>query len=152
MIPKGNECTHFCQFGSVDSLFWTKSKRNIAKFLSKSRVCNSSIKNLITVLWLYAHALSIFLLCCKFQILILKAVEVTETQTLLCHVYKAKFLLNKSRVCNSTNNNSIRVLWPLCICLLCIFMHMLIMVQVSNHYLENYRRICGDTNPTMPCV
>ena len=44
---------------------------------------------------------------CDFQTITLKTVE--ETQTLLCHMYKTYFL-SKSRVCNSTNNNSIRVL------------------------------------------
>ena len=39
----------------------------LAKFLNKSRVCNSSNKNLIRVLWLYAHALSISWLSCKFR-------------------------------------------------------------------------------------
>ena len=75
-----------------------------AKFLSKSRVWNSSNINLIRVLWplctcpIYiltllqvsnhylencrscgAHVQSIFLLCCKFLIIILKTVGVVET-------------------------------------------------------------------------
>ena len=57
---------------------------------------------------IYANALPIFLLCCKFEIIILKTVEVAETEDLLCHVYKAKFL-SKSRVCNSSNKKLIRV-------------------------------------------
>ena len=55
----------------------------MAKFLSKSRVCDSTNKTLIRVLYLYAHAQPIFVLCCKFQINILKTVEVAETRTLL---------------------------------------------------------------------
>ena len=55
--------------------------------------------------------------------------------------------LSKSRVCNSTNNNSIKVLWPLCTC----SAYILTMVQVSNHYLENCRRSSGDTNSTLKC-
>ena len=43
---------------------------------------------------LYAPALSIFLLCCKFQTIILKTVEVAETGDLLCLVNKAKILVN----------------------------------------------------------
>ena len=53
---------------------------------------------------IYAHAQSIFLLCCKFQIIILKTVEVPKIWTLLCQ-YKAIFL-GKLRVCNSSNKSS----------------------------------------------
>ena len=69
------------------------------KFLSKSRVCNSSI-TISSVMWpLCICTAYIFLLCCKFQIIILKtAGEIAETRTLQCHVYKINFL-SKSRVC-----------------------------------------------------
>ena len=43
--------------------------------LSKSRVHNSTINNLIRVCDLYAHAQSIRLLWCKFQTIILKLLE-----------------------------------------------------------------------------
>ena len=90
----------------------------------------------------------ILLLCCKFLIIILKAVrEVAETGTLLYNVYKAIFL-SKSRVCNSSNTYVIRVLWPLYTCLA----YILTLLQVSNHYLENCRRSCEATNLAMPCV
>ena len=93
---------------------------------------------------LYAHAQPIFLLYCKFQIIILKTVgDVTETRTVLCHVYKAKFL-SKSRVHNSITNTLITVLWPFCRCPV----FMLTMVQVPNHYLENCRRSC-ETRPVL---
>ena len=52
-------------------------------------------------------------------------------------------ILSKSRVCNSTNENLMRVLWPLCPCPACI----LTLLQVSNHYLENCKN-CWDPNPT----
>ena len=65
-------------------------------FLSKSRLCNSSNKILSEFCDLYAHAQPIFLLCCKFQIIILKTVEVAEAETLLCHVYKTNFLSKSS--------------------------------------------------------
>ena len=61
---------------------------------------------------LYAYVQPIFLLCCKFQIIIFKTEgEVADTQTLVhvCHVCKTNFL-SKSRVHNSTINNLIRVL------------------------------------------
>ena len=58
-------------------------------------------------------------------------------------MYKTNFL-SKSRVCNSNNNNVIRVVWLLCTCLV----HSFTMVQVSNHYLENCRS-CRDTNSTI---
>ena len=54
----------------------------------------------------------------------------------------AKYL-SKSRVCNSSNKCLIRVLWPLCTCQA----HILTLLQVSNHYSENYMRSCGDMNP-----
>ena len=72
----------------------------MVKFLSKSKVCNSWNKKLTNDL--YAHAQPIFLLCCRFQIINLKNVEVAETQTLLYLMYKTIFL-SKSRVCNSSN-------------------------------------------------
>ena len=50
-----------------------------AKFLCKSRVCNSSNKKLTRVCDLNAHPLPIFSLCGKFHIIFLKAVEVAET-------------------------------------------------------------------------
>ena len=62
-------------------------------------------------------------------IIILKTVD---------HVYKKNFV-SKSRVCNSTNNNSNKILWLLCTC----SVYILTMMQVSNHYFENCRR-CGD--------
>ena len=63
--------------------------------------------------------------------------EVAVTWTLLCHVYKAKFLYN-SKVCNSINKNLIRILWSLCICRA----YILTLPQASNHYLENCRWSC----------
>ena len=81
-----------------------------AVFLSKSRVCNSSNKTFIRVLWP--------LCICTAYILTLLQVsnhylencrEIAETQTLLCHVYKTNFQ-SKTRVSNSTNNNLIRIL------------------------------------------
>ena len=54
---------------------------------------------------------------------------------------------SKSRVCNSTNNNSIRDLLPLCTCSVYIFT----IVQGSNHYLDNCRKSYGDKNNTMKC-
>ena len=113
------------------------------KFMSKSRVCNSSNKNMIRVLWPLCTYPAYILIFCKFQIIILKTVgEVAETQTLLCHVYKTNFL-SKSRVCSYTYNNWIKVL---CIC----SVYILAMVQVSNHNLENCRS-CRDTNSTIKC-
>ena len=73
--------------------------------------------------------------------------KVADTWTILCNVYKTKFL-SKSRLHNSTIYILNRVLWPLCTS----SVYILTLVQVSNHYLENYRRSCGNTNPTMPCV
>ena len=50
---------------------------------------------------LYAHALSLFLLCWKFQIIIFKAVgEVADTRTLLCHEYEviqSTLVISKSK-------------------------------------------------------
>ena len=65
----------------------------------------------------------------------------------LCLTQPSPNFLSKSRVCNSNNNNSIRVLWPSCTW--SIYRYILTTVQVSNHYLENCRRICGDTNRTI---
>ena len=114
---------------------------------SKFRVHNSSNKNLIRVLWLLYTCPAYILPCCKFLIIILKTVRgIAEIQTLLCHVYKAIFQ-SKSRVCNSSNVNLIRALWPLCTCPA----YTLTLLQVSNHYFENCRS-CGDTNLTMPHV
>ena len=114
----------------------------------KSREGNSRNKYLIRSEFcdLYAHAQPIFLLCCKFPTIILKTVEVAETWSLLCHVYKTNFL-SKSRVCNSNNNNSIRILWPLCTC----SVYILIIVQVSIHSLENCKRSCGELNSSIMC-
>ena len=64
-----------------------------------------------------------------------------EIQTLLGHVYKAKFLRN-SRVFNAGNKNLVRVLWPLCICPA----YVLILLQVSNHYLETVGEAVFQTN------
>ena len=89
---------------------------------------------------LYANVQPIFLLYCKFQIIILKTIEVTETQTLLYHVYNAIFYV--------TLAIKIWVLLPLCTCPA----YSLTIVQVSNQYLEDCRRSCSDTNHTMPCV
>ena len=47
----------------------------------------------------YANAQPIILLCCRFEIIILKTVEIAGTRTLLCHVFKSLFLSN-SRVGN----------------------------------------------------
>ena len=99
----------YCQFGCVDLLFWTKSKKNMTKSLSKSRNVILAIKNWSELGDLYAYAQPIFLLCCKFKIITLKTVEVAKTRSLPCHVYKVIFL-NKSRICNSSNENLIRVL------------------------------------------
>ena len=96
---------------------------------------------------LYTHAQTIFLLCCRFLIIILKTVGVAETRTLLCHEYKATFQ-SKSRVCNSSNKKLIRVPWPLCTCPA----YILTLLQDSNHYLENCSSSCRETNPTMPYV
>ena len=93
MIPKGHEC-RCCQFGFVDLIFWTKSKKkkqtkkttnkknkqkqqqlNMAKSLCKSRVCNSSNKIWSEFCDLNAYALPIFLLCGNFQITISKTVR-----------------------------------------------------------------------------
>ena len=105
-----------------------------------------AIKHLSEIYDLYAYAQPIFLLCCKLQIIILKTIgEVAETRYLLCHVYKVIFL-NKSRICNSSKENSIRVLSRLCTC-----PAYLTTVQVSNYYLE-CSRSCGDGNRTMACV
>ena len=120
-------------------------------FLSKSRV-TLAIKAWCGFCDLYAHAQPIFLLCCKFQIIILKTVEVAETRILPCHVYKTNFL-SKSRVCNSYNNNLIRILWPLCTC----SVDLLTMMQISNITLKTvegvaetqtglYREIDGQTH------
>ena len=118
----------------------------MTNFLSKSRNVTLAIKNWSELGDLYAYAQPIFLLCCKFQIIILKTVgEVAEMRALLCHMYKVIFL-NKSRICNSSNENSIRVLSGLCTC-----PAYLTTVQVSNYYLENSRS-CGDRNRTMACV
>ena len=84
-------------------------------FLSKSL----SNKNLIIILW---PSCTIFLLCCKFQITILKTVEVAETRTMLGHVYKVIFLVNQGYVTLtiiiqsefydlSTHAQSISLLW-----------------------------------------
>ena len=82
-----------------------------AIFVSKSRVCNSSNKIWSEFYDLYAHAQPIFLHCCQFQIIILTTVECAETQTLLCHMYKAIFV-SKSRVCNSSNLFVLRFYGP----------------------------------------
>ena len=79
----------------------------------------------------YAHVKPIYLLSCRFQIIILKTVEVAVTWTLLRHAYKAKWL-SKSRVYNYSNKNLIRVLWPLCTCPACI----VILLKVSNLTLK----------------
>ena len=81
MIPKGDECPYYCKFGFVDLLFRTKSKRNNAKMLlSKSRICKSSNKNLIRVLW----PLCINPLLQVSNHYLKKTVEIMWTQTLLC--------------------------------------------------------------------
>ena len=85
---------------------------------------------------LYAHSH-----CYKFQIIILKTVEVTEAWTLLYRVNKPKFL-RKSRVCDYSKKKLIRILWPLCTCPA----NILTLLQVSNRYLVNCRSY-GDTNP-----
>ena len=77
-----------------------------ASFKSLS-LCNSSNKKLIRVCDLNAHALPIFLLCGKFQIIFLKTVEVAEDANLLCYMCKAKFL-SKSKVSKSSNETLIK--------------------------------------------
>ena len=72
--------------------------------------------------------------------------KVAEIKTLSCHMYKV-ISLSKSRVCNFSNKNLIRVLWPLTTCPAYIFT----LLHGLNHYLENYRS-CRDINPIMPCV
>ena len=55
-----------------------------------------------------------------------------ETQILLCHVYQKKFL-SKSRVYNSTNNDLIRVLLPLCTSSVCILTMVECYGQMNGH-------------------
>ena len=62
-----------------------------------------------------------------------------------CHMYKAKFL-SKSRICNSNNKNLIRIMWPLGSCQA----YILTLLQDSNNCLENCRRSCWNTNPSIP--
>ena len=124
-----------------------KGRVILLTFLSKPRVCNSSNENLIILLW---HL-------CTFPVYVLTLLQVSnhylencrrssETPTLLCHVYKAMFRSKLRYV--SRNKKIIRVQWPLCRCPA----YILTLMQVSNHYLENCRRSCGNTNPTMPGV
>ena len=46
----------------------------------------------------FMNSLAYILTCCKFQIIILKTVEVAETWTILCNVYKIIFLVNPGYV------------------------------------------------------
>ena len=72
-------------------------------FQSISRVSNSISKIWSEFCDLYALAMPIFLLFCKFLVIILKTVGgVAEIRTLLCYVYKDIFQSN-SRVCNFSN-------------------------------------------------
>ena len=122
--------------GAKPTTSWSPVALRLATFLSKSRVCNSSYKNLISVIFM--HMRSLF----SYFAAILKIVEVAETQALLCHVCKAIFL-NKLRVCNSSNKHLIRVLWPLCtaqptcVVLLCCKFQIIILKTVE----------VADTNP-----
>ena len=86
-----------------------------AKFLSKSRVGNSSNETLIRVFLPLCTHPAYILRCCKFRIIIFKTEEVAEIRTLLCHVYKTYFL-SKSRVYNPSTDKLISSV---------TFMHML---------------------------
>ena len=113
-----------------------------AKFLSKSRVCNSGHKIFIRALWpLCTLAQPTFLLCC----INLKTVaRVAETWTLLCHVYEAIFQ-SKSRVCYSNNKNSIVVLWPFCTCpayILILFLVSIIILKTVGGVAEARTLLC----------
>ena len=89
----------------------------------------------------YAHTQPKFLLCCKFQIIILKTVgEVVKKRTLIGNEYKAIFL-SKSRVCNTSKKKQKKHAQS----------YILTSLQVSNNYPENCRS-CGDKKPTMPYV
>ena len=88
----------------------------------------------------------IFLLCCKFQIISLKTVEVAKTWALYA-MYRSHFYVNQGYVTLAIKI-LIKVLWPLCTCP----GYILTLLQVSNHYFENCWGSCGDTNPNMPCV
>ena len=97
----------YCQFGCVDLLFWTKSKKNMTKALSKSRNVTLAIKKLISVRWPLCICPAYILTLLQVSNHYLEIIEkVAETRPLLCHVYKVIFL-NKSRICNSSNVNSI---------------------------------------------
>ena len=67
-----------------------------------------------------------------------------KAQTLLCQVYKVKFL-SKSRVYNSSTDKFCDLYAQAqSIC-------SVTMVKLSNHYLKNCRRSCRDTNSTIMC-
>ena len=105
--------------------------------LVHQRVCKSSNINLIRILtFMHIPRLCFYFVAC-FKNHTLKG-QAAETRTLLCYLYKTNFQ-SKSRVCNSTKNTSIRVLWPLCTC--SVYIHT--MMILSNHYLQNCRRSCG---------
>ena len=78
---------------------------NMANFLVNEGYVNLAIKICSKFCDLYAQALLMVLLCCKLKIIMLKTAKVAETQTLIEHVYKVKFV-SKSRVCNSTLDQS----------------------------------------------
>ena len=90
---------------------------------------NQGYVTLTIIIWselfdLYAYAQSLRVYpsygeSFKLSITLKTVGGVEEIRTLLCHVYKTNFL-SKSRVCNSINNDSISVLWPLCTCLVYI--------------------------------
>ena len=95
MIPKGNECPQYCQFGFVD--LTPLCKVNMALFFfNESRVCNSSNKNLIIVLSLSCSCSAYYLTLLQISNHYLETVEAAETQTLLPQMYKAKFLSKSS--------------------------------------------------------
>ena len=101
VIPKGDKVNEM-----VYPIFWRKLQRK--KIFRYD--CFRYEKKWSELCDLYAHVQFIFLLCWKFQIIILKTLDVAETRTLLCYVYKAMFL-SKSRAYNLAM--IIRsVLWP----------------------------------------
>ena len=104
-----------------------------AKFLSKSRVCNSSNKIFIRVLWPL----------CTCPAYILTFLQVSNHYLENCWRSKygnmkptspyvqASIFLSKSRVCNSSNKSLIKVLWPLCTFLFCCNFQIIILKTVG---------------------
>ena len=97
-------CLYSYIAASFKSLSWKlqklrRHKPYYAMFMRQIFLVNPGYVTLAIKIWsefcdLHAHALPIFLLCCKFQIIILKTVQVGETQTILCHLYDAIFWVN----------------------------------------------------------